>query len=62
MNQRNRVELVAFALWANRKCTTEYGVELDHWEKMHKTAKANWRAQAALKLREWAESAKEQKA
>lgn len=41
---KRRIELLAFALWAKEKCTTPYGISIEHWEKMAAVPKAAWLA------------------
>jgi hypothetical protein len=37
-----QIELLAFAMWAKEKCTTEHGVNVNAWERMSKDAKLAW--------------------
>ena len=45
-----RLELLACAMWAKEKCTTNYGIDIDHWINMHTTAKRAWIKKARLVL------------
>ena len=41
-NEQRRLELLACAMWAKEKCTTNYGIDIDHWINMHPNPKRDW--------------------
>ena len=41
-NEQGRLELLACAMWAKEKCTTNYGIDIDHWINMHPNPKRAW--------------------
>jgi len=46
-----RIQLLAFALWAKEKCTTEYGIDITVWESMDPCAKREWMKRGEYELR-----------
>jgi hypothetical protein len=42
MRTTAKIEKLACAMWAREKCTTPFGIDIDHWEQMHRVPKARW--------------------